>query len=109
MEEPEALSLDQQYSRLSDRFGAAWTINQFFQGLHKMLMDGVQVPYSEDLHSLYRELQTIPGSIASQSEDVCTLKLNAFRYRLDSVETQILQEDSNISPSLLRLFLQKMR
>ncbi|HIG30974.1 MAG TPA: hypothetical protein EYQ50_25510 [Verrucomicrobiales bacterium] len=74
-----------------------------------MLMDGVQVPYSEDLHSLYRELQTIPGSIASQSEDVCTLKLNAFRYRLDSVETQILQEDSNISPSLLRLFLQKMR
>ena len=105
----ELSSLHQRYVELSNRFKSAWTFHQFLQGLHKLLMDGELVQYSAEFQTVYGLLKEVSQNLNASSVERVRNELEMVERRLQELNRWLLQEDTRVSPSLLRLFFQKVR
>ena len=105
----ELKQLHDRYVDLSNRFKASWTFHQFLQGLHKLLMDGEFGHSSADFQAVYGLLKEVSENLGSASADRVRSELEMAERRLQELNRLLLQEDTKVSPSLLRLFFQRVR
>lgn len=104
--------LHRRYVELSDRFRAAWTFHQFLQGLQKIALDETVVStsrYPTDFQGVYGALKEISNSLNASATGRLRGQLDAVARMLVAITTSLLEEDSRISPSLLRQFFQRVK
>jgi hypothetical protein len=102
-------TLHQRYIELSGRFKSAWTFHQFLQGLHKLLMDGELAQHSAEFQATYGLLKEVSGNLSSATTDRVRNELEMVDRRLQELNRWLVQEDSRVSPSLMRMFFQRVR
>lgn len=102
-------SLHQRYIDLSAKFKSAWTFHQFLQGLHKLLMDGEFSQSSADFQAVYGLLKEVSQNLNSSDTVRVRSELEMAERRLMELNRLLLEEDSKVSPSLLRLFFQRVK
>jgi hypothetical protein len=105
----ELSTLHQRYVDLSNRFKSAWTFHQFLQGLHKLLMDGDLVQHSAEFQATYGLLKEVSQKISAATTDRARGEMDMVERRLQELTRWLVQEDTKLSPSLLRLFFQRVR
>lgn len=105
----ELTSLHQRYIDLSAKFKSAWTFHQFLQGLHKLLMDGEFSQSSADFQAVYGLLKEVSQNLNASETDRVRSELEMAERRLMELTRLLMQEDSKVSPSLLRLFFQRVK
>lgn len=105
----ELKQLHERYVDLSNRFKSSWTFHQFLQGLHKLLMDGEFGHSSADFQAVYGLLKEVSQNLDAASTDRVQSGLDMAARRLQGLNRLLLEEDSRVSPSLLRLFFQRVR
>ena len=102
-------NLHQRYIDLSARFKSAWTFHQFLQGLHKLLLDGEFSQSSADFQAVYGLLKEVSQNLNASEIDRVRSELEMAERRLMELNRLLMQEDSRVSPSLLRLFFQRVK
>ncbi|HVS02427.1 MAG TPA: hypothetical protein VMT16_06630 [Thermoanaerobaculia bacterium] len=102
-------ALHRRYIDVSDRFKSSWTFHQFLQGLHKLLMDGELGQYAADFQAVYGMLKEVSQHLDASTADRGRNGLDMVERRLQELDRWLVQEDSKLSPSLLRLFFQRVR
>lgn len=102
-------TLHKRYIELSARFKSAWTFHQFLQGLHKLLMDGDLVQHAAEFQATYGLLKEVSESLNAATTDRLRNELEMVDRRLQELNRWLVKEDTRISPSLLRMFFQRVR
>ena len=109
----ELSSLHKRYVDLSDRFRAAWTFHQFLQGLQKIALDETIVAtanrYPADFQGVYGALKEISNSLNASATARLRGQIDSVARMLSAVTGSLLDEDSKISPALLRQFFQRVK
>lgn len=101
--------LHRRYADISHRFRAGWTFHQFLQSLGKTLLQRVEDPHSTEFQNLYTGLKEISQSLnASESERIRS-KLEAIDRRLSELIASLDEEDSKVTPDLLRQFFRRVK
>jgi hypothetical protein len=101
--------LHRRYADVSHRFRAAWTYHQFLQSLGKTLLQRVEDQHSTEFQNLYAGLKEISQSLnASEGEKVRT-RLEAIDRRLTELIEALDEEDSKVTPDLLRQFFRRVK
>jgi hypothetical protein len=101
--------LHQRYIDLSDRFRAAWTFQQFLQGLQKIFLEGRGEREAIDFQSVYAVLKEISQGLNTSEVARVRVQLDGVEKQLHAVTDSLLREDSQVSPSLLRQFFQRVK
>lgn len=100
--------LHSRYVRLSDRFKAAWTYNQFASGVYKNLLHD-QIPYSIDFQAIYDEIKRSCDVIQSSASTSAAPIMDACDRRIDVTMAELLRADARITASILRRFFEGLR
>jgi hypothetical protein len=101
--------LHRRYADTSHRFRAAWTFHQFLQSLGKTLLHRVEDLYSTEFQNLYNGLKEVSQNLnASETEKI--------RYRLETIDRRLWEliealdeEDTKVTPDLLRQFFRRVK
>jgi len=101
--------LHQRYIKVSDRFKSAWTFHQFLQGLHKLLLEVEFGQHSADFQAVYDLLKEVSKNLNASSVERVNRELDMVERRLKELNRLMVQEDTKVSPSILRLFFQRVR
>jgi hypothetical protein len=105
----ELSALHKRYVDVSDRFKSAWTFHQFLQGLHK-LMGGADLPqYATEFQAVYGLLKEVSQHLTATSTERVRNELEMVDRRLLDLNRWLVQEDTKVSPSQLRVFFQRVR
>jgi len=97
------------YIRVSNFFKSGWTFHQFIQGLHKVFTD-LKIPqYPADFQSVYGDLKEISQQLSETTTDAVISQLDQVEERLTPMVQAMLATDDEISPTLLRLFFQRVK
>jgi hypothetical protein len=102
-------ALHQRYIDLSDRFRAAWTFHQFLQGMQKAFLEGTIGHYAADFQGVYGALKEASHNLNASETPRIKQLLDAVDRHLTSLNATLEQEDSKVSPALLRQFFQRVR
>lgn len=102
-------ALHQRYIDLSDRFRAAWTFHQFLQGMQKAFLEGTIGRYQADFQGVYGALKEASHNLNSSETPRIKQLLDAVERHLAALNATLEQEDSKVSPALLRQFFQRVR
>lgn len=104
----EISQLHNRYVRLSDKFKAAWTYNQFAGGVFKSFLQRA-IPYKIDFQKLYDEIRhagdTIQSAVAINAAPV----LDRCERELQSAYKHLIEADDQVGASILRRFFEKLR
>ncbi|HEX9945826.1 MAG TPA: hypothetical protein VGG03_27785 [Thermoanaerobaculia bacterium] len=101
--------LHRRYADISHRFRAGWTFHQFLQSLAKTLLQRVEDPHSTEFQNLYTGLKEVSQSLnASESERV-RHRLEAIDRRLSELIAALDEEDTKVTPDLLRQFFRRVK
>ena len=100
--------LHEDYIRLTERFKALWTFQQFLLGVHKMFLSG-EPDTTHDFSALYEEIRAIGERVHSESSREMTPRLRAVVERLDLLSGQLRAADRSVSPSFVRRFFERVR
>ncbi len=101
--------LHRRYADLSHRFRAGWTFHQFLQSLAKSLLQR-----SEDIHSaafqdLYAELKEISQILNAAEGDRIRSRLDSIDRRLTELMAALDEEDTKLTPDLMRQFFRRIK
>ncbi len=102
-------ALHQRYIDLSDRFRAAWTFHQFLQGMQKAFLEGTIGRYQADFQGVYGALKEASHNLNASETPRIKQLLDAVERHLAALNATLEQEDSKVSPALLRQFFQRVR
>lgn len=100
--------LHSRYVRLSDKFKAAWTYNQFASGVYKNLLQR-DLPYRIDFQVLYDEIKNACDVIQSAASATAGPMMDRSDQRLERAVAELLSADAPISASVLRRFFQGLK
>ena len=101
--------LHRRYADISHRFRAGWTFHQFLQSLGKTLLQRVEDQHSTEFQDLYTGLKEISQSLnASESERIRD-RLEAIDRRLTELIGALEEEDTKVTPDLLRQFFRRVK
>jgi hypothetical protein len=105
----ELSTLHKRYVDISDRFKSAWTFHQFLQGLHKLMGGAELTQYATEFQAVYGLLKQVSQNLTATSTDRVRNELEMVDRRLVDLNRWLVQEDSKVSPSQLRVFFQRVR
>ena len=105
----ELSALHRRYIEVSDRFKSSWTFHQFLQGLQKLMTGGELPQYSTEFQAVYGLLKEVSQHLTATSTDRVRNELEMVERRLGELNRWLLQEDTKVSPSQLRVFFQRVR
>jgi hypothetical protein len=105
----ELSALHRRYIDVSDRFKSSWTFHQFLQGLHKLMSGGELAQYATEFQAVYGLLKEVSQHLTATSTDRVRNELEMVERRLVDLDRWLLQEDTKVSPSQLRVFFQRVR
>lgn len=96
------------FTRLSDRFRSLWTFYQFLGGVFKHLDRG-PLPFNYDFQALYRRLQEVAPKVGIEGVTDVEKDLNEIDDELHRIHSKLRIIDSELPPSLLRRFFDRLR
>jgi hypothetical protein len=102
----ESQTLQQDYIRLTERFKALSTFDQFLQGIHRAFLPA-RTGHALDLNSLYDELKLLSskGGLADGSTAPPLAELEA---KFEAAAGELRAADISLSPSLTRRYFEKV-
>lgn len=101
--------VNRQYRELSGRYKAGWTFHRFLIGLRKFFGNQDLDDRTSDFRNLYERLRDVSLKLNDLDMPPVVEELSGLRSRLDSLIESLDEQDSKISPSLMRLFFQRVR
>lgn len=101
--------LHRRYADTSHRFRAAWTFHQFIQSLAKTLLQRVEDPHSTEFQNLYTGLKEISQSLNASESERIRHRLEAIDRRLTELIASLDEEDTKVTPDLLRQFFRRVK
>lgn len=101
--------LHRRYVDLSDRFRAAWAFHKFVGSLHKILLGDERPEFPVDFQEVYGELKEVSSQLNASSAEVVREKLDQIDRQLARLIWALLEEDSRIEPSSLRLLFNRVK
>ena len=101
--------LHRRYADTSHRFRASWTFHQFLQSLGKTLLQRVEDPHSTEFQDLYTGLKEISQSLNASESDRIRHRLEAIDRRLTELIGELGEEDTKVTPDLLRQFFRRVK
>jgi hypothetical protein len=104
----EISQLHGRYVRLSDKFKAIWTYNQFAAGVYKNFLQ-LPVPYKVNFQQIYDEIRNVCDVIQSSSPMAASPTMDKCEKELQYVVRQLIEADTPIGASVLRRFFEKLR
>ena len=105
----ELSALHRRYIEVSDRFKSSWTFHQFLQGLQKLTTGGELAAYSTEFQAVYGLLKEVSQDLTATSTERVRNELEMVERRLGDLNRWLLQEDTKVPPSQLRVFFQRVR
>lgn len=104
----ESQTLERDYIRLTERFKALSTFDQFLQGIHRAFLPVRSTP-AADLEPLYDELKRLSGAGLPDAEKPTASALRNLEAKLDAAAAQLREADISLSPSLARRYFERVR
>jgi hypothetical protein len=101
--------LHRRYADTSHRFRAGWTFHQFLQSLGKTLLQRVEDPYSTEFQNLYTGLKEVSQNLNASETEKIRHRLEAIDRRLSELIEALDQEDTKVTPDLLRQFFRRVK
>lgn len=101
--------LHRRYADTSHRFRAGWTFHQFLQSLGKTLLQRVEDAHSTEFQNLYTGLKEISQSLNASESERIRHRLEAIDRRLTELIASLDEEDSKVTPDLLRQFFRRVK
>jgi hypothetical protein len=101
--------LHRRYADTSHRFRAGWTFHQFIQSLGKTLLQRVEDPHSSEFQDLYTGLKEISQSLNASESERIRHRLEAIDRRLSELIVALDEEDTKVTPDLLRQFFRRVK
>ena len=101
--------LHRRYADTSHRFRASWTFHQFLQSLGKTLLQRVEDPHSTEFQDLYTGLKEISQSLNASESERIRHRLEAIDRRLSELVVALAEEDTKVTPDLLRQFFRRVK
>ncbi len=105
----ELSALHKRYIDISDRFKSSWTYHQFLQGLQKLSGEAELAQYATEFQAVYGLLKEVSQHLTASSTERVRNELEMVDRRLQDLNRWLLQEDSKVAPSQLRMFFQRVR
>jgi len=109
MSEPGLSELHARYVALAGRFKAAWTFDQFLQGLRKLFPESSVTAIPTELTEVHRALRTVSEGLTGSASHTAAAALREAERMLKSTEMTLVAEDARVTPPLLRQFFEKVR
>lgn len=100
--------LHDDYIRLTERFKALWTFNQFLRGVHKTFFSS-EPGYKLDFNALYEEIRGVASQINTARPEAVAPRLRELSEKLDGFAHELRETDRRVSPSFVRRFFEKVR
>ncbi|MGH3090458.1 MAG: hypothetical protein ACRDSJ_24525, partial [Rubrobacteraceae bacterium] len=100
--------LHEDYIRLTERFKALWTFNQFLRGVYKTFFSS-EPAYQVDFNALYDEVKGFSGQINTAQPEALAPRMDELSEKLGAVSRALREVDRKVSPSLVRRFFEKVR
>ena len=97
------------YIDLSDRFKATWTYNQFLQGLQKVFPSLEISTETLNFQNIYAALKSVSQNLSAASTDRLKGDLERVERDLERRTGSLLEEDSKVTPSILRQFFGRVK
>jgi hypothetical protein len=101
--------LHRRYADTSHRFRASWTFHQFLQSLGKTLLQRVEDPHSTEFQELYNGLKEISQNLNASESERIRHRLEAIDRRLTDLIRELSEEDTKVTPDLLRQFFRRVK
>jgi hypothetical protein len=101
--------LHRRYADISHRFRAGWTFHQFLQSLGKTLLQRADDPHSTEFQNLYTGLKEISQSLNASESERIRHRLEAIDRRLTELIGSLDEEDTKVTPDLLRQFFRRVK
>jgi hypothetical protein len=100
--------LHSRYVRLSDKFRALWTYNQFAAGVYKNVLR-FPLPYSIDFPGTYDQIRRASDVIQSASAATAIPMMEESERELQRIIASLVEADQLITPPVLRRFLDQLK
>ncbi|MFN2387663.1 MAG: hypothetical protein ABR576_15510 [Thermoanaerobaculia bacterium] len=100
--------LHDDYIRLTERFKALWTFNQFLRGVYKTFFSS-EPGYKLDFNALYEEIRAVAAQINTALPEAVAPRLRELWEKLDAFARELRETDRRVSPSFVRRFFEKVR
>ncbi len=104
----ESQSLERDYIRLTERFKALSTFDEFLQGIHRAFLP-IQSAQVVDLDPLYEELKRLSEVARAGTGEPPAEPLRDLEAKFDAAGSQLRAVDIRLSPSLTRRYFEKVR
>jgi hypothetical protein len=101
--------LHRRYADISHRFRAGWTFHQFVQSLSKTLLQRTEDHHSAEFQNLYTGLKEISQSLNASESERIRHRLEAIDRRLTELIGSLDEEDTKVTPDLLRQFFRRVK
>src|SRR3954469_18359779 len=101
--------LHRRYSDLSHRFRAGWTFHQFLQSLGKSALRQVDDDFSSDFQNLYSGLKEVSQNLNASEGERMRSRLDIIDRRLTELMATLDDEDTRVTPDLLRQFFRRVK
>lgn len=101
--------VNESYRALSSRYKAGWTFHRFLLGLRKFFGSKDLDDRTGDFQDLYKSLKAVSLRLNDLDFPPVVAELQRLDSELSSLMESLDDQDRNISPSLVRLFLQRVQ
>ncbi len=103
----ESQPLQRDYIRLTERFKALSTFDQFLQGVHRAFLPA-RAARTADLEPLYNELKRLSTADRTEEENPAPA-IRELEAKFDAAAAELRTADVSLSPSLTRRYFEKVR
>ncbi len=101
--------LHRRYADLSHRFRAGWTFHQFLHSLAKSLLQQTEDTHSTTFQELYAELKEVSQILNAAEGDQIRGRLDTIDRRLTELMAALDEEDTKLTPDLMRQFFRRIK
>lgn len=97
------------YTGLSGRFRATWAFHQYAESLRKIFPGSAQEDLGPEFQDLYGSLKSVSARLNAEETGVIETELDAVEASLGRLTSALAEEDSRVSPQLVRQFFQRVK
>ncbi len=105
----ELAAAHQRYVELSGRFRASWAFQQFVQSIRKIFFEEEKVQQGRGFQDVYSQLKDLSANLNTAGSEQIQKRMADIEDQLGQLTAYLLEEDSRISPNLVRQFFQRVK
>lgn len=97
------------YAALSGRFRATWAFHQYAESLGKIFPGTPRTDLAPEFQQHYGALKSVSARLNAEEPDVIEAELDAVEEGLGRLTSALAEEDSRVSPQVVRHFFQRVK